>query len=175
SGTLTFAPGETSKPVNVTVKGDIVNELDETLQLTVNNATNAVVLAASKSGTGFILNDDPQPTATISDVSIVEGNTGTSKVSFTVGLPSPIDFLSFHGLPADGTAKSGLDYQGLNPSISFSAGFTSQTVDITILGDTFTESDETFGLSLIPPFGRVTVAKATGTAMIVNDDPTSGT
>ena len=41
SGTLTFAPGQTSQSVSVSILGDTTVEADETFQFVVNNATNA--------------------------------------------------------------------------------------------------------------------------------------
>lgn len=41
SGTPTFAPGQTSKPVAVTVKADEVQEANETLFLNLSAPTNA--------------------------------------------------------------------------------------------------------------------------------------
>ncbi|MCA1842418.1 MAG: hypothetical protein LC792_04375, partial [Actinobacteria bacterium] len=43
SGTLTFNPGETSKTVTVAVKGDTLNETDETFSLLLSTPSNAVL------------------------------------------------------------------------------------------------------------------------------------
>ena len=56
SGTLTFAPGETTKTVTVKVKGDRTKEADETFSLILSGATNASILDGT--GLGTILNDD---------------------------------------------------------------------------------------------------------------------
>src|SRR6185503_10802218 len=57
SGTLTFAPGETTKTVTVTVYGDTTKEYDEYFYLNLSNVTgNAVV--DDPLGLGLILNDD---------------------------------------------------------------------------------------------------------------------
>jgi ribosomal protein L35AE/L33A len=53
SGTLTFAPGETRKVIDVSVKGDTEHELDETFSVALNNGNG---------GTCRIINDDaPAP------------------------------------------------------------------------------------------------------------------
>lgn len=57
---LTFAPGETAKPINVQVNGDTVVEFDETLMITLASATNATI--AKGAATGTIKNDDSQNT-----------------------------------------------------------------------------------------------------------------
>src|SRR5262249_2448856 len=48
SGVVTFAPGETSKPVTVVVIGDRTNDADETFMVTLSNPVNAVLGSASR-------------------------------------------------------------------------------------------------------------------------------
>ena len=57
SGTLTFAPGETSKWVNVPVLDDAVDEGEETFTLRLSNATGAPI--GDGEAVGTITNDDP--------------------------------------------------------------------------------------------------------------------
>lgn len=56
SGSLTFAPGETSKTITVLVNADTDVELNETFTVNLSNAVNASI--ANGTGTGFIQNDD---------------------------------------------------------------------------------------------------------------------
>ena len=56
SGTLTFAPGETSKPITVPVNGDTTVEGDETLTLELSDVQFAT--PAALSATGTIVDDD---------------------------------------------------------------------------------------------------------------------
>jgi hypothetical protein len=56
SGVLTFAPGETSKSVNVAVKGDKVKESTETFVLSLSNPLNATL--ADAQGVGTIKDSD---------------------------------------------------------------------------------------------------------------------
>ena len=51
SGTLSFAAGQTSQTVSVTVLGDVVQELPETLTLTLSNASGAILRTAQSLGT----------------------------------------------------------------------------------------------------------------------------
>ena len=64
TGTLSFAAGETTKMVSVSVLNDAHNEGSETLTLTLSNATGAVI--ADGTATGTITNDDPIPQAWLS-------------------------------------------------------------------------------------------------------------
>ena len=72
SGTLTFAAGETSQTIAVSVLGDTVAEPNETLTLALSEASGATI--AQGSATGTIVNDDgvaAQPTLSIVDTSCV--------------------------------------------------------------------------------------------------------
>jgi hypothetical protein len=70
SGTLTFQPGQTSKPIPVTVNGDIVDEPNETFTVTLSNPTGGAALGDGQ-GTGTITDDDapmpcsPRPKVTV--------------------------------------------------------------------------------------------------------------
>ena len=56
SGTLSFAPGETSKTITVSVNPDMIKERNETFYVNLSNASNATIGVSQ--GTGTILNDD---------------------------------------------------------------------------------------------------------------------
>ena len=66
SDTLTFAPGETTKTVPITVVQDDLNELDETVTVTLSNENNATI--ASAVGTLTITDDEERPTLSIASV-----------------------------------------------------------------------------------------------------------
>jgi hypothetical protein len=56
SGTLRFAPGETTKTISITIKGDTKVEADETFKVKLSSAKNAEI--ADSQAIGSILNDD---------------------------------------------------------------------------------------------------------------------
>ena len=60
SGTLTFNPGETSKPITVMVTDDTLDEANETFFVNRSTTTNATI--ADNQGLGTILNYDGVPT-----------------------------------------------------------------------------------------------------------------
>ncbi len=57
TGTLTFNPGDTSKPINVTINGDRLIEPDENFFVNLSNATGGASIG-TPSGNGTIENDD---------------------------------------------------------------------------------------------------------------------
>jgi len=56
SGQLTFAPGDASKTIDVTVKGDTLSENHETFKVTLSNSGNVILFDAT--GQGTIVDDD---------------------------------------------------------------------------------------------------------------------
>jgi Calx-beta domain-containing protein len=59
SGTLTIPPGQTLGRIGVLIKGDALDEPDETIYVDLSDATNATIARAR--GTLTIIDDDPAP------------------------------------------------------------------------------------------------------------------
>ena len=177
SGTLTFAAGQTSKTVPVTIFGDTLVEGDEALFFQLENPTGATI--SNNFAFVTILNDDTAtlPTLSINDVGTTEGNSGTKTLTFTITRSGPTTGTSTVKYNTGGnTATSGdNDYTGTNGTVTFSAGQTSKTIAITIKGDIKVEPNETFFVNLSAPTGA-TIADAQGVATLLNDDnpPTGG-
>ena len=74
SGTLTFAPGETSKTISVGILGDVIDEPDETYQVNLTTPGNATISRAA--GTGTITDDDATPSLSVNDILVGEANSG---------------------------------------------------------------------------------------------------
>ncbi len=177
SGTLTFAPGVTTQTIAVKVTGDTAVESNETFTVALANPSGATIAKASATGT--ITNDDvaPVPTVSIADVSVAEGNSGTTNANFTVTLsgasttPVTVGYST-----ANGTATAGADYTAKSGTLTFAPGVTSQTVAVAVTGDATVEPSETFTVTLANPSGA-TISRASATGTITNDDvatPTPG-
>ncbi len=112
------------------------------------------------------------PAVTVSDVAVAEGNSGTYNAVFTLNLSAPTlngQVVTFDYATANGSASAGSDYVAKSGTFSIPAGETSQTLTITINGDTDNEGDETFFLNLKKPANaRLTDLQGVGT--IQNDD-----
>jgi hypothetical protein len=175
--TITFTPGGAlTQTVTVPVRGDNKVETNETYTVTLSNIqpNGRNVTIGTATGTGTITNDDAA-TISVADAQLVEGNSGTTSMVFTVTLSSPVDSaVTVNATTTDGTATAGSDYTAVNNQIiTFNAGTTTATVSVPITGDTTTEPNETFTLTLgsITAGGRsVTLGDAAATGTIVNDD-----
>ena len=167
AGTLTFAEGQTSLSIPVTVNGDSKDEDDETFSVTLSNPTNSTVATAI--GAYTISDNDPQPSLTVDSPSIVEDDAG-GVVTFTATLDAAsgrditIDYAT-----ADATAVAPGDYTATSGTLTFAAGATSQTFDVTVIADTTDEDDETVTVTLSNP-SNVQLVSTTATATITNDD-----
>jgi photosystem II stability/assembly factor-like uncharacterized protein len=168
SGTLSFDPGQTQKTVSVPVKGDTLDELDETFTVDLSNATNASI--ADAHGTGTISDDDDPPSMSIDDQTINEGNSGTTDASFHVTLDNPsgktvkVDYQT-----GDGTASAPGDYQSTSGTLTFDPGQTQKTITVPVQGDTIDEPDETFNVDLSSA-QSASLLDDHGTATIQDDD-----
>ncbi len=167
SGNVTFAVGESEKPVVVLVNGDTVDETQETFFLDISNVQNATV--GSSRGTGFI-NDDDGPTISINDVSVTEGNSGTKPATYTLTLSgSSVEAIAVRVVSTAGTATAASDYNSIDLVVIFQPGIVTRTFDVTIIGDTNPEPNETFVVNITEAFGT-TPADGQGAGTIVDDD-----
>src|SRR5216117_1768124 len=112
------------------------------------------------------------PTIAINDVTVTEGNGGTTNAIFSVTLSAAssqtitVDFAT-----ADDTATvADNDYVAASGTVTFAPGVTSQPVTVTVNGDTKFESNETFFVNLSNPTGGATISDGQGQGTIVNDD-----
>jgi glucose/arabinose dehydrogenase len=167
-GTVTFTPGQTSQPLNVTVNGDTTFEPTETFNVTLSVPANATI--ADNLGVGTITNDDGQPTISINDVAVTEGNGGTSTATFTVSLSNASSqAITVNYATTNGTATAGSDYVTAGGTVTFTPGQSTQPVAVTINGDVLNEANETFNVNLSSP-SNATIADNLAVGTINNDD-----
>src|SRR5205814_5449476 len=170
SATLSFASGETSKTFTVPITNDSLNEASETINLALSNVTGSAALAAPSTAVVTIIDDDPVPGISIGDVSVAEGNSGTTYANFIVSLTAASgQTVTVNYATADGTAMAPSDYSATSGTLTFAPGQTSRTLMIPVQGDSTIEPDETFFVDLSSPV-NATIARSRGTGTIVDDD-----
>lgn len=129
---------------------------------------------AANSGQTF-LSGDSQGQIRIADAAVVEGNTGTSALTFTLtrsgGFASEasvawsLDFGTSAGLDdlAAGSATSG--------TVTFGANEFTKTITVQVAGDTLGEGNEGFLVRLGAVTGNAVVSDNNALGVILNDDP----
>lgn len=170
--TLTFAPGQISKTITAQVKGDAIDEANETFKLQLSAPTKAVI--SDNEGICTITDNDPLPSVTISDATVREPDSGVVAATFTVKLSAAsgqtvtVKYATGGGMGSIATA--GTDYVTVPlTTLTFLPGQTTKTVTVQVKGDTIKEANETFFVNLSGAVnGAITDAKGLGT--ITNDD-----
>ncbi|MEX2216118.1 MAG: Calx-beta domain-containing protein, partial [Phycisphaeraceae bacterium] len=168
--TLNFAAGVTTQQFTVLVNGDGKFEPNETFVVNLTSPTNATILDGQANGN--ITNDDNLPTISINDVTLSEGNAGTTAFTFTVSLSNPsASPISVQFATADGSATlADNDYQSNTGTLNFAAGSSaSQTITVLVNGDNRSEPSQTFLVNLFTATNAA-IADTQGVGTIVNDD-----
>lgn len=168
--TLTFAPGEVSKTVVVTLSNDSEIEGFETFRLELSNATGAAIAIAA--GVATINDDEPPPVVSIAAATADE-NAGV--LSFNVSLsvasaqPVSVDYMT-----VDGTAMAAEDYVAVpSGTLVFAPGETLKAISVSLTDDSLSEPDETFSIQLSNPVRAAAgVMSAEGTIIDDEGNPT---
>ena len=167
SGTVTFAAGDTSETISITVNGDRVGEPNETFLINLSQAQGG---AAIGDGQGVVTIADDEPRVTIGDVSKSEGNAATTPFVFTVTVSPAADAaITVNFSTMNGSATTVDDYNAASGSLAFAAGQTSKTLSVTVKGDKRRESDETLYVNLSGGAGAM-LTDSQGVGVIRDDD-----
>src|SRR5262249_22041056 len=170
SGALGLAAGAPAQRTTVAALGDAVAEPTETFAVNLSAAFNATI--ADAQGVGTILDDDAAvtPTVAIDDVTVTEGNAGTTTAVFTVSLSAKS---GQNGNVDDATANDTATAQGDHPltsrPLTFAPGVTTHSITVAAVGETIFEANEHFLVNLSNPV-NATLADAQGIGTITNDD-----
>ncbi len=179
--TLRFNAGETSKTVSVAVQGDTLDEPDETVVAQLSGAFpifSTRIDSSANTGTGTITDDDTSD-ITIDSPTVVEGDTGSRNMTFTVSLSTANSrqvTVPYGANPALSTATRGTDYRttetiDTSQELLFAPGETSKTITVEVLGDRTDEPDETVVVQLgTPTNANLELANRRGTGTITDDD-----
>ena len=115
-------------------------------------------------------NQSVLPSLSIADASITEGDEGTKTMEFTLSLDkAPDSEVRVDFATEDMSANAGSDYESKNGTIVFNAGETVKKIKITVLSDTYVESDEAFKVLLSNVSGAV-LSDGEAIGKIINDD-----
>lgn len=110
------------------------------------------------------------PALSINDVTVTEGNAGTTNATFTVSLSaSSSQQVTVNFATANDTAIQPGDYTSNSGTLTFASGETTKSVTVTVNGDTLEEADETFFVNLSGAT-NATISDNQGVGTITNDD-----
>ena len=189
SGTLNFAPGETSKTITVSINNDTTLERSETLTMNLAAPSGAAIGIGSVASEivddgrglpgGGTASDDT-PSLAIAAISVAEGapavftvtlsNPSTSPVVFTPSLASGSATLGTDtAAPAALEFFNGAAWVPVAGNVTIAPGATSVQLRLATTDDATSEPNETFTLTATPVSGS-TPAPASAVATIVDND-----
>ncbi|PYQ87572.1 MAG: hypothetical protein DMG02_20530 [Acidobacteria bacterium] len=170
TGTLTFPP-ETLDPqfIVIPVVGNLRHQPNHKVLVHLMNAVQAVLDGID--GVGDIVDDDPVPTISISDVTVGEANSGTVNAVLTVSLSNDTDdVVTVNYSTVDGSAVANNDYIPVSGTLTFQPGQMSQVITIAVNAASVGELTESFNVDLSGVTGA-TMNKSRGIVTIT--PPTS--
>lgn len=177
----TPAAGMTSVDIGVSEPGNEPANFSLQARGTGNSAADFIFAAGSASSFGSINSGQTfvgvaQPgVLSIADATVVEGNSGTTPISFVVsrtggssGTVSATYVVNFVPPGADATDfAAGTSFTG---TVNFADGQTTQTIIFNVAGDVMVEADESFTVLLMNPTGGAAIGDGVATGLITNDD-----
>jgi len=172
SGILTFAPGVTQQNILVAVAGDSIVEGNETFTVTLSDPSEGASILDG-SATGTIVDDDASLSIAAAGADAAEGQSGTTALTFTVTRTGDTDRPATANWAVSGPAVNSADFAGGSlPSgtVTLGIGETSRTITLHVAGETQIEGDESFTVTLSAPGPGTSLATASATGVIRNDD-----
>jgi hypothetical protein len=168
-GTLTFAPGEVSKTITMSIVNDTRDEDDEAVIAILSNPGNATLGTAVHTAT--ITDDDLEPSVSFqSSSSSAREDAFFTFIGVTVTLSRASGKTVSAPFTRSGTASVGSDYGTSATPVTFAPGETSKTIIIDWTNDSNNESNETVILTLDAPVNAVLGIRPSHTFTIFDDD-----
>ena len=168
TGTVTFAPGETSKTFAVPTVGDDIDELDEVFTSALLDPSNATIDPTADTASATIEDDDLPPVFSIEGSIATEGD----PVRFTITQTGESDrSTEVSYSTGDYTATAPADYAARSATATFAPGETSKSFDVPTAEDGVDEANEFFTAALSNPANATIDPTADmGTSAIEDDD-----
>ncbi len=116
-----------------------------------------------------ILDDDPEPSISIADLTTTDENSAT--LTLTLSAPSA-KTISVQAATNALTAAVGDDFTGLSQTVSFAAGTTQQTLTVSLVNDSLDEINETFEVQLSNAL-NASISDNLAVVTITDDSPPS--
>ena len=148
----TIQAGDISLPINIMVKGDEINESDETFTVDLAIAVNATISPSAGIGTGTIISDDTPAFHVVNTSGFEDINGLGGEISFEVTLSpayagqSSVQFATVNG--ETDNAIRGTDFVPVDKILEFEKGQRSKIVIVKLESDELDEDDEEFTVRL---------------------------
>jgi hypothetical protein len=187
SQTVTFNNGETSKTVNIPITDDLLNEPDETVNITLSNVGGSGALGSPATAVLTITNDDPvggyikfsTPNYNVNEggvATITVQRVGTLTQAVTVDFQTtdnsnPAQMVPCAPTPGNTLATSRCDFDSTFGRLSWAAGDgADKTFTVITTQDNYVEGPEVLTLTLSNLTGNAGFAGSSTAILTINDD-----
>lgn len=172
AGSLSFAPGETSKQITVPICDDAVIEGGEFVTVTLTRPAVGAVITGGAHQLAIADNDGPARIVFATTDSLIFESNGPASLS-AIRLGDPTDPVSVSYTMNDGSATAGSDYTDVDGTLNFPSfasdpvAATLRTINVGLVDDASAEQEESMTVSLSGPnAGTPAVSNVT----ILDDD-----
>ena len=171
SATLTFAPSDTSKTVEIVTRDDDLSEVEETFEVRLTATPTSLpegVTVTAASATGTITDNDKLTAAVTADnPTVTEDQSATFTVTLTGGTSTAEVIVGYSLL---GTATAGDDYEAPSGKLTIGAALGSGQIAIKTLQDNVLDRGETLEVRLdsATTDGAATVSETTAKTTITD-------
>lgn len=131
---------------------------------------NGRVVTGGRLDVAAMLAEPPVPSITITDQSVIEGDSGTTQAVFTITLSeASTEVITVDFSTREGSATADVDYVSTSGTITFNPGETIQTIVVDVIGDLDVELREDFFVDLANPTNAV-ISFPYGVGQIISED-----
>lgn len=174
-GTLTFAAGEQTKNITLTVTNDVLPEPVEFVTVLLRYPYRSL-LGAPSAFTYAILDDDA-PTSLLPAVGFTGAastgleTTSPAQIAVTLSDPASTSVTVHYATSTNGTASGGgTDFSDISGTLTFAPGETFKLIPLPIINDNIVESAETVQITLTNATNAALSSTSTHTFTIADDD-----
>jgi hypothetical protein len=173
---VTFSAGKSTITKTVTPLQDSLQELNETVILTLTQSPNYAVGTPGSATVTIVSDEAITQTVTVAATDAVATEAGLNTGTFTftrTGSPSVLAAALTVSYTVSGTASPGADYVSLGTGVAFFAGASTTTKIVTPLHDSFQELPETVILTLTQHSSYAVGSPGSATVTLTSDEPIS--
>lgn len=170
SGTVVFAPGETSHTFAIPILDDATTEASETFTVTLSSPTGGVEIGIPSTATVTIVDNDGAGRVQFSAAAFQANENAGSAPITVVRTGSLAGTASVRFTASGGSATASSDFAAVSGTLSFASGESSKSFAVPIVNDSTAEVDETVNLTLSSPAGATLGSPVAAVLTIVDDD-----
>ena len=174
-GDLTFAPNETSKTIQITLRQDPNYEDSEFFRVVLSNATGGAAIGEPSGAQVRIVDDDPTPRVQFSAANYSVNESAGAATLVVTKTGATDERATAYYRTKNETAAAPSDYtvtgDNLTASVTFEPGENSKQIEIPVRDDSYREPNETFQVSFVYHTDSYPGTPSTATVTIIDDDP----